>query len=137
MAPDGAHLPRLPGARAARARHPRRARTVHRRLTGRGENDMNRKQRRAAAKTSNSTPQQSVADNVVQKAIAAVQAGAMREAAQAFDQVLERFPNHVEALHQKGMLLARTGNVEAGIPYLQRAAAAQPNEALYWNNLAA
>ena len=98
---------------------------------------MNRKQRRTAAKTSNSTPRKSVADNVVQKAIAAVQAGAMREAAQAFDQVLERFPNHVEALHQKGMLLARTGNAEAGIPYLQRATAAQPNEALYWNNLAA
>lgn len=98
---------------------------------------MNRQQRRAAAKTGKSAPQQSVADNVVRKAIAAVQGGAVQEAAQAFDQVLERFPNHVEALHQKGMLLARTGNVEAGIPYLQRATSAQPNEALYWNNLAA
>jgi tetratricopeptide (TPR) repeat protein len=98
---------------------------------------VNRKQRRTAAKTGKSAPRHGIADNIVQKAIAAVQAGAMQEASQALDQVLERFPNHVEALHQKGMLLARIGDAEAGIPFLQRATAAQPNQALYWNNLAA
>ncbi len=98
---------------------------------------MNRKQRRSAAKAGKPSSQQSVADKVVQKAIAAVKAGALKEAAQAFDQVLERFPNHVETLHQKGMLLARTGNAEAGIAFLQRASAAKPDQPLYWNNLAA
>ena len=102
---------------------------------------MNRKQRRTAAKvekqlgkvnTTNST-----ADNVVAKAITAVQAGAFAEAERALDEVLARFPDHVEALHQKGMLLARTHRVEDGIPLLQRATQKKPAESLYWNNLAA
>jgi Flp pilus assembly protein TadD len=98
---------------------------------------VNRKQRRAAAKTGKPASPQGIADNVVQKAIAAAKAGALQEAAEALDQVLERFPNHVEALHQKGMILARTGNAEAGIAFLQRATAAKPDQPLYWNNLAA
>jgi len=99
---------------------------------------MNRKQRRTAAKISKSpTKGGSAADNVVEKAIAAAQLGAFADAEGALDEVLARFPNHVEALHQKGMLLARTHRVEAGIALLQRVTAQKPGEALYWNNLAA
>jgi tetratricopeptide (TPR) repeat protein len=102
---------------------------------------MNRKQRRTAAKVAKKQPAsgapRAAADNVVQKAIAAAQAGALAEAEAALDKVLEQFPDHVEALHQKGMLLARTHRAEAGIPLLQRITAQKPGEALYWNNLAA
>ena len=49
----------------------------------------------------------------------------------------QRFPDHIEALHQKGMLLARTNRVEDGIVLLRRATVGKPREALYWNNLAA
>jgi Flp pilus assembly protein TadD len=102
---------------------------------------MNRKQRRTAAKIDKKqgktgTPS-SAADNVVQKAIAAAQAGALGDAERALDEVLQRFPDHVEALHQKGMLLARTHRVEDGIVLLHRATQKNPGESLYWNNLAA
>src|SRR5262245_5489983 len=102
---------------------------------------MNRKQRRTAAKVDKKQGKKSTAtsaaDNVVAKAIAAVQAGAFADAERALDEVLARIPDHVEALHQKGMLLARTHRVEDGIALLQRATAHKPAEALYWNNLAA
>src|SRR5262245_17692900 len=102
---------------------------------------MNRKQRRAAekigkAKTKTDAPR-SAADNVVEKAIAAVQAGAFAEAEAAFDHVLARFPDHTEALHQKGMLMARTDRVEGGIVLLRRVTTQKPGQALYWNNLSA
>src|SRR5687768_12344211 len=102
---------------------------------------MNRKQRRTAAKIGKmqvtATSATSVADKVVQKAIVAVQAGAFGDAERALDEVLQRFPDHVEALHQKGMLLARTHRVEDGIALLHRATQKKPTESLYWNNLAA
>jgi tetratricopeptide (TPR) repeat protein len=98
---------------------------------------MNRKQRRTAAKIAKKSPDASAVDNVVQKAIAAMQSGAFVDAEAALDEVLARVPNHVEALHQKGMLLARTGRAEDGLALLRRATAAKPGEALYWNNLAA
>jgi superkiller protein 3 len=102
---------------------------------------MNRKQRRTAEKIAQkqgkSGAPTSAADSVVQKAVAAVQLGAFPEAEAALDEVLGRFPDHVEALHQKGMVLARTNRVEEGIALLKRATAAKPGEALYWNNLAA
>ena len=102
---------------------------------------MNRKQRRTADKvarkrTGAGTPT-NAADLVVEKAIAAAQHGALAEAEAALDEVLARFPGHIEALHQKGMLLARTHRVEAGIDILRRVTVEQPREALYWNNLAA
>ena len=102
---------------------------------------MNRKQRRTAAKIDKKQGKKgtaaSAADVVVEKAIAAAQAGAFADAERALNEVLERFPDHVEALHQKGMLLARTHRVEDGIALLQRVTAQKPAEALYWNNLAA
>lgn len=77
---------------------------------------MNRKQRRAAEKIAKKQPQaaspHSAADKVVQKAIAAARLGAFAETEAALDEVLARFPGHLEALHQKGMLLARTDRVE-------------------------
>ena len=102
---------------------------------------MNRKQRRTAAKIgkTQAKPGASISaiDTVIEKAIAAAQLGAFAEAESALDAVLERAPSHVEALHQKGMLLARTHRAEAGIAFLRRVTAAKPGEALYWNNLAA
>lgn len=102
---------------------------------------MNRKQRRTAEKIAQKQckvgASTSAADSVVEKAIAAAQLGAFSEAEAALNEVLVRFPDHIEALHQKGMLLARTHRVEQGIALLKRATAAKPREALYWNNLAA
>src|SRR5262245_4047676 len=102
---------------------------------------MNRKQRRTAAKIAKkpmkSNAASAAADNVVAKAIAAAQVGAFADAERALDEVLARFPDHIEALHQKGMLLARTDRLDPGIALLKRVTAEKPNEALYWNNLAA
>ncbi len=102
---------------------------------------MNRKQRRTAEKISKKQPAAgtslSAADQVVRKAIAVAQLGALADAESAIGEVLARFPDHVEALHQKGMLLARTNRVEEGIALLRRVTEAKPGEALYWNNLAA
>ena len=102
---------------------------------------MNRKQRRTAAKVARkqggADAPANAADLVVEKAIAAAQHGALAEAEAALDEVLARFPGHIEALHQKGVLLARTHRVEAGIEMLRRVTTGQPREALYWNNLAA
>ena len=98
---------------------------------------MNRKQRRTAAKINGKDSRRAAADNVVQKAIEAARAGALIEAASAIDDVLKAVPDHVEALHQKGVLLARTAQAEEGVKLLRRVTAAKPNEALYWNNLAA
>ncbi|HNB26789.1 MAG TPA: hypothetical protein PLR41_07530, partial [Alphaproteobacteria bacterium] len=105
---------------------------------------MNRKQRRTAAKTARTAPGKagkgkaapsSLADAVVQKAIAAAQAGAMVEAEAALDEVLSRYPTHVEAMHHKGMLMARGERIAEGIGLLQRVVEAKGDEALYWNNL--
>ncbi len=107
---------------------------------------MNRKQRRTAAKTARTVPAKagkakaapgSLADAVVQKAIAAAQAGAMTEAEAALDEVLARYPTHIEAMHHKGMLMARGERIADGIALLQRVVEAKGDEALYWNNLAA
>jgi predicted Zn-dependent protease len=103
---------------------------------------MNRKQRRTAAKTAktagrNGASAGSTADKVVQKAIQAARAGAVAEAEAALDEVLARHPDHVEALHHKGMILARGDRIEQGIVLLKRVVAAKSDESLYWNNLAA
>jgi Flp pilus assembly protein TadD len=102
---------------------------------------MNRKQRRAAGKIARKQPKdaspQAAADNLVEKAIAAARLGAFADAESALDEVLAHFPDHIEALHQKGMLLARTDRVEEGVTLLERVTAKKPGEALYWNNLAA
>ncbi len=103
---------------------------------------MNRKQRRTAAKVATKggkagASASAMADAVVQKAIAAAQAGALGEAEGALDEVLARYPDHVEALHHKGMLLARGEHLDDGIALLRRVVGIKPDESLYWNNLAA
>ena len=102
---------------------------------------MNRKQRRTAAKVGQKQPKatkvSSAADALVQKAIEAIQQGAFAQGESALDEVLIHVPGHVEALHQKGMLMARTDRLDDGIALLRRVVEARPDQALYWNNLAA
>lgn len=107
---------------------------------------MNRKQRRAnekvrgAAKKSAGTKQATfdkALNDVIKKAIAAAQAGALAEAEDALREAEKFAPDHREVKHQLGMVLARTGRLDGGIAYLKAACELAPEEALYWNNLCA
>lgn len=101
---------------------------------------MNRKERRAAAKQARSgrfgsNPDQ--AEEQVARAIAMVQGESFAEAEALLSEVRRRHPDNVEAKHQLGMLLSRTGRADEGIALVREAIAGRPGEALYWNNLAA
>lgn len=101
---------------------------------------MNRHERRSAAKNLRSKGLGAEAgslDQVVAMGIAAANSGDMSKAEAQFRQALNLDPGHVEAKHQLGTILARTGRGDEGIALLKEVTAAQPNEALYWSNLAA
>src|SRR5712671_5131262 len=99
---------------------------------------MNRKERRGAEKKNRSGGKRSGAvDQSVARAITAIQGGNLEEGETILNEVRRKQPGNVEAKHQLGMILARTGRADTGIALLREAVDASPREALYWNNLAA
>lgn len=101
---------------------------------------MNRHERRAAASNARAKglPQQaSGSAEAINRGLAAINSGKYQEAEQLFRQMLKADPGMVEAKHQLGTVLARTGRADEGISYLREATAASPKEPLYWSNLAA
>lgn len=64
-------------------------------------------------------------------------AGRSAQAEAEFRGLLARDPDHAEALLGLGVLLARTGNPVAALPYLRRAAECAPGDPQAWSSLAA
>ncbi|MBL8710451.1 MAG: tetratricopeptide repeat protein [Rhodospirillaceae bacterium] len=100
---------------------------------------MNRHERRAASRTAKAKglPKAGGASAQINNGIAAINAGNLKLAEETFRQILKADPNMVEAKHQLGTVLARTGRADEGAQLLREVTAALPNEALYWSNLAA
>ncbi|WP_374377211.1 tetratricopeptide repeat protein [Dongia sp.] len=101
---------------------------------------MNRHERRAAKSSARAKGQAQTGNGIgdtVTQGIALINAGEYPQAEQIFRHLLKSAPDSVEAKHQLGTILARTGRAEEGIALLREATAAMPKESLYWSNLAA
>ncbi len=61
--------------------------------------------------------------------------GQLEEARRLYQQVLEREPNHPDALNLLGMVARQTGQFEQAADYLRRAIAADASQAAYYANL--
>ncbi len=73
---------------------------------------------------------------VLQQAMQHQQQGRLDEAEQAYLQVLERAPEQPDALHLLGVLQAQRRNFAQAQDLIMRAIAANPGEAMFYNNLA-
>ena len=70
-------------------------------------------------------------DHVLQQAVASHRAGNVAEAVRGYQAVLGAQPDHAEANHNLGVLLAQSGQVEEGLRRLRRALDARPDLVLY------
>lgn len=95
---------------------------------------MNRKDRRAKAK-SGSAPQANGAADLLRQAVGHHQAGRAREAMALYDQVLASHPDQADALHYSGVLLAQTGQAAEGVQRLTKAVRRMPQRAEFHANL--
>jgi predicted O-linked N-acetylglucosamine transferase (SPINDLY family) len=86
--------------------------------------------------TESETETQSAIEQAVQTALEHHQAGRLAEAEGLYRQVLDRCPDHADALHLLGVLAGQTGRTEASIALIGRAIALNPGAAAYHGNLA-
>lgn len=75
-------------------------------------------------------------DAIVARARDDHRSGANDAAAAGYDAVLERDPDHVQALHLKGILQAQVGSFQEGLALVERAAALDPADVRVQANLA-
>lgn len=62
--------------------------------------------------------------------------GYAQEALAAYEQLLQRWPSHAEALHHSGLLLAQTGRLDDAVLRIERSLKSKPRAAEAWSNLA-
>jgi protein O-GlcNAc transferase len=74
-------------------------------------------------------------ENALHQALQQHRDGHFAEAERLYRLVLEHWPNHIDALHYLGVLLAQTGRVAAGRDAIERAIALAPDNAQFHNNL--
>src|SRR5580765_7993831 len=75
-------------------------------------------------------------DQAMQLAMQHHTAGQLQQAEQIYRQVLQRVPNHADALHLLGVVAQQVGQSAAAIDLIRRAVAISPGLALYHSNLA-
>jgi predicted TPR repeat methyltransferase len=63
-------------------------------------------------------------------------AGRLRQAAVGYRALIDRDPNHAEALHWMGVLALQAGRPAAAVPLLEQAATLRPGDAAFAHNLA-
>src|SRR5580700_2960362 len=79
---------------------------------------------------------QGTIDQAMQLAVQHHQAGRFSEAQAIYSQVLDRQPDHADALHLLGVLACQAGQLDSGIEMVRRAIAINPIDANYYLNLA-
>jgi predicted O-linked N-acetylglucosamine transferase (SPINDLY family) len=79
-------------------------------------------------------PEQS-ADQAFALALQHHQAGRIAEAERGYRAILQRDPEHADALHLLGVIALQTGNLEPALALVQRAVALRPDAAVCRNNL--
>ncbi|RAU20132.1 hypothetical protein CU669_19980 [Paramagnetospirillum kuznetsovii] len=98
---------------------------------------MNRKQRRAQAKTG-ASPVSALGDDLnglFQLALGHHQAGRLAEAEALYHRILAKEPRHVDALHLLGLVAHQCGNNESAVQLITRAIGLNPGFAEAHNNL--
>lgn len=75
-------------------------------------------------------------EQVLRQAQAELAAGRLRQARNLLDKALALAPDHIEALHQRGLLAHREGALDEAIGYLAKVAASPAAPALVLSNLA-
>ncbi|WP_026988856.1 tetratricopeptide repeat-containing sulfotransferase family protein [Fodinicurvata fenggangensis] len=92
---------------------------------------MNRKERRAQARTGGAPGQAAAGGNDPQlaQALAAHSSGNLAAAQQGYQAVLQRQPDNSQALHNLGLLAAQAGEYPAAIELVQRALKVKPRNA--------
>ena len=71
-------------------------------------------------------------EEALQKAIETHQAGQTQEAERLYSFVLNAQPNHPDANHNMGVLLAGVGKVQAALPLFKAALSVNPNKGRFW-----
>lgn len=79
-------------------------------------------------------PESDATAQLLQQAIAHHQAGALLEAGQLYQTILQTRPDHPEANHNLGMIAVQAQQPEAGLPYFMAALDADPTRGQYWLN---
>ncbi len=71
-------------------------------------------------------------DGLLQQAVIKHQAGNLFEAEGLYRSILSRQPDHPDANHNLGVLVAATGHAAGALPYFQAALKANPNREQFW-----
>ena len=77
----------------------------------------------------------SLAQNLVNAALAHHRAGRLDDAERMYREVLEVDPNHADATHLLGMIAFQTGRLDLAVEMIRRAIAVHPTAASYHSNL--
>ncbi len=102
-------------------------------MNRRHRNRQTRKQGRALTRASR--PASPDLDVALSLAIRHLQAGRLQKAERLCRQILERQPDHADALHLLGVIAHQTGNSEVAVELIGRAVAISARVAAYHNNL--
>ncbi len=75
-------------------------------------------------------------EHILHTAVSLHQSGRLQEAAQQYQAVLARHPEHSVANHNLGVLTAQSGKLQQAVPYLERALQSTPGSVECWRSLA-
>ena len=74
-------------------------------------------------------------DQSIQLAVQHQQSGRFADAEQVYRQILERFPEHADAWHLRGILAGQAGRANVAVDFIGRAIRLRPDVAEYHSNL--
>jgi tetratricopeptide (TPR) repeat protein len=75
-------------------------------------------------------------ENLIARAIALQESGALADARRLYESILRLEPDHAEAQHQLGVLLLQSGEAEKALALIQAAAKSDPDSAIVASDLA-
>src|SRR5512142_2720187 len=75
------------------------------------------------------------ANEAIQAALQHHQAGRLEQAAEIYQQVLQRQPENADALHLLGLISHQSGQPEAAVDLISRAIQIAPSTPLYYGNI--
>ena len=75
-------------------------------------------------------------DELIQLGLTYHQSGRIEAAKNIYNQILDEFPRHPDALHLRGLIALQEGDARSAVSYIQEAVQAQPKNWAFKGNLA-